>query len=83
MTFVIVFWRVDQIFVKAQDCVSQTLEIDDKDTEQISPFISQGKNTMHWLLNKFISCWLTIALLNAGNTTGGFDSFFQILLIPV
>ena len=31
------------MFVKAQDCVSQTIEIDDKDTEQLSPFIPQGK----------------------------------------
>ena len=29
--------------MKAQDYVSQTLEIDDKDSEQFSPFISQGK----------------------------------------
>ena len=35
------------MFVKTQDCVSQTLEIDDKDTEQLSRFISHGKNTMH------------------------------------
>ena len=29
----------NQIFMKAQDYVSQTLEIDDKDSEQLSPFI--------------------------------------------
>ena len=29
--------------MKAQDYVSQTLEIDDKVSEQLSPFISQGK----------------------------------------
>ena len=29
--------------MKAQDYVSQTIEIDDKDSEQLSHFISQGK----------------------------------------
>ena len=29
----------NQIFMKAKDYVSQTLEIDDKDSEQLSPFI--------------------------------------------
>ena len=29
----------NQIFMKAHDYVSQTLEIDDKDSEQLSPFI--------------------------------------------
>ena len=28
--------------LKAHDYVSQTLETDDKDSEQLSPFISQG-----------------------------------------
>ena len=26
-------------------CVSQALKTDDKDSEQLSPFVSQGKNT--------------------------------------
>ena len=30
-----------------KDCVSQALKIDNKDSEQLSPFVSQGKNTMH------------------------------------
>ena len=30
-----------------KDCVSQVLKIDDKNSEQLSPFESQGKNTMH------------------------------------
>ena len=30
-----------------KDCVSQALKIDDKDSEQLLPFLSQGKNTMH------------------------------------
>ena len=47
MTLVIVFRLVVQMNVKTQDCVSQTLEIDDKDSEQLSSFISQEKNTMH------------------------------------
>ena len=33
-----------------KDCVSQALKIDDKNSEQLSPFESQGKNTMHWLV---------------------------------
>ena len=41
---------VYEMDVKTQDCVSQTLEIDDKDSEQLSSFISQEKNTMHWLI---------------------------------
>ena len=43
MTLVIVFSQVDQVFMKAQDYFSQTLEIDDKDSDQLSPFISRGK----------------------------------------
>ena len=31
------------MFVKAQDCISQSLEIDGKNSEQLSPFISQGE----------------------------------------
>ena len=30
-----------------KDCVSQSLKIDDKDSEQLLPFLSHGKNTMH------------------------------------
>ena len=30
-----------------KDCVCQALKIDDKDSEQLSPFASQGKNIMH------------------------------------
>ena len=30
-----------------KDCVSQALKTDDKDSEQLSPFVSQRKNTMH------------------------------------
>ena len=30
-----------------KDCVSQALKIDDKDSEQLLPFLSQGKNTMN------------------------------------
>ena len=29
------------------DFVSQALKIDDKDSEQVSAFVSQGKHTMH------------------------------------
>ena len=46
-------------------------DYDGKDSEQLSSFISQGKNTMHWLiLSKIMFWWLIVALLNAGNTTG-------------
>ena len=41
----IVFWRVDQMFLKAQDCISQTLEIDDKYTRQLSHLNLQEKDT--------------------------------------
>ena len=30
-----------------KDCVSQALKIADKDSEQLSPFVSQRKNTIH------------------------------------
>ena len=40
-----------------KDCVSQALKTDNKDSEWLSPFVTQGKNTMHWLvLRKFILC---------------------------
>ena len=32
------------------DFVSQALKIDDKDSEQLSAFVSQGKNTTHRLV---------------------------------
>ena len=77
MALVIVSWRVEQKLTKSQN-------YDDKDSEQLSSFISQGKNTMPWwILSKYIFCWLTVALLNAGNTTCVLVSFFQIHLIPV
>ena len=72
-----VFWRVEQKLTKPEDN-------DDKDLEQLSSFISQGKNTMHWLtLNKFMFSWSTVALLNAGNKAGGLGFFSQIHLGPV
>lgn len=43
MRLLIVFWRVENMFVKAQDRISQSLEIDGKNSEQLSPFISQGE----------------------------------------
>ena len=52
-----------------KDSISQALKIDGKDFEQLSPFVSQGKNTMHWLI--------------LSNTTGVLVSFFQIQLITV
>ena len=74
MALVIVFWRVEQKLTRPQDD-------DDKDSEQFSSFISPGKNTMYWLtLSKFMFPRLTVALLNAGNTTG---FFCQIHLVPV
>ena len=30
-----------------KNCVFQALKIGDKDSEQLSPFVSHGKNTMH------------------------------------
>ena len=33
-----------------KDCVCQALKIDNKDSEQLSPFVSQGKNTMRRLV---------------------------------
>ena len=35
-----------------------------------------------YLVN-FLFFWLTVAILNAGNTAGVLVSFFQMLLIPV
>ena len=73
----IVFWRVEKKLTKPQ-CDN------DKDSEQLSSFISQGKNTMHWLiLIESMFSWLTVALLNAGNTTGVLGFFSQIHLVPV
>ena len=72
----IVFWRVEQRLTKPKDN-------DDKDSEQLSYFISQGKNTMHWLLRKLMFSWLTVVLLNVGNTTGILGFFFQMHLVPV
>ena len=43
MRLLIVFWRVENMFVKAQDRISQSLETDGKNSEQLSPFISQGE----------------------------------------
>ena len=58
----IVSWRVEQKLAKPQN-------YEDKDSEQLSSFISQGKNIMPWwILSKFMFYWLTVALLNAGNT---------------
>ena len=38
-------------------------DYDDKDSEQLSSFISQGKNTMYWLiLSQFMFSCLTVAL---------------------
>ena len=76
MALVIVFWRAEQKLTRLQDD-------DDKDSEQLSTFISPGKNTMHWLiLSKFMFPRLTVALLNAGDT-GVLGFFFQIHLVPV
>ena len=72
-----VFWRVEQKLMKPQDD-------DNKDSEQLSFFISQGRKNMHWLtLSKFMFSWLTVGLLNAGNTTGVLGFLFQIYLVPV
>ena len=64
----IVSWRVEQKLTKPQN-------YDDKDSEQLSSFISQGKNMPWWILSKFMFCWLIVALLNAGNTTCVLVSF--------
>ena len=73
----IVFWRVEKKLTKPQGD-------NDKDSEKPSSFISQGKNTMHWLiLSESMFSWLTVALLNAGNTTGVLGFFSQIHLVPV
>ena len=56
MALVIVFWRVEQKLTKPQDD-------DNKDSEELSSFISHGKNTMHWLtLTKLMFSWLTVVL---------------------
>ena len=66
------------------DSVSQALKIDDKDSEQLSAFVSQGKNITHPLvLAKLLFSWLRVALLKTCNATGVLVSFFQIRFISV
>ena len=48
-----------------RDCVSQALKIDDRDSEQLSTFVSQGKNTTKINIDDIITTECVFEFLNS------------------